>query len=167
MAGGIWKSTDGGENWVDITAGVGLVWPTTFCLDPKNENRIFMTAATAPGKTQGGAYRTIDGGKTWTHVLKDADVAKSGGSGYDHFMSVAVFPDDPKLVYVGTTSHGLWFSRDGGDTWNHYSAFPFANVQSINFHPDDHTKLYLTTFGGGVWVGPHLPPSDPAAARQQ
>ena len=74
-------------------------------------------------------------------------------------MSVAIFPDDPRLVYAGSSSHGLWFSRDGGNTWSHYVAFPFRNAQSINFHPDEHQTLYITTFGGGVWLGPHLPPS--------
>lgn len=158
VAGGLWKSTDGAETWTDITAKAGLVWPTALVVDPKDENRIFLTAATAPGKTQGGVYRTLDGGRTWTHVLTDADVAKSGGSTFDHFMSVAIFPDDTSLIYAGTNGHGLWYSRDGGNTWAHYAAFPFANAQSINFHPGDHRKLYVTTFGGGVWVGPHLPP---------
>jgi photosystem II stability/assembly factor-like uncharacterized protein len=146
-----------GANWTEITAGAGLVWPTNLSIDPKDENRIFLTAATAPGTAQGGVYRTLDGGKTWSRVLNDADVAKTGAPGFDHFMCVAVFPDDPALVYAGTTSHGLWFSRDGGNTWRHYAAFPFHNAQSINFHPHEHRRLYVTTFGGGVWVGPHLP----------
>ncbi len=157
VAGGIWKSTDGGDSWQDITAKPALVWVTAMYLDPKDENIIYMTAATAPGKEQGGVYKTIDGGKTWSKVLDDGRIARSGGSSYDHFMSVAVHPDDANLVYAGTTGHGFWFSRDGGKIWNRYDAFPFGNVQSINFHPVDHKKLYLTTFGGGVWVGPYLP----------
>jgi photosystem II stability/assembly factor-like uncharacterized protein len=157
VPGGIWKSTDGGESWKDITEGIRLVWPTNLVIDPADENRIFMTAATSPGKQQGGVYRTLDAGRTWRHVLTDADVAKSGGDSYDHFMSVAISPGDPQLVYSGSSSHGLWYSLDGGNKWNHRAGFPFKNVQSINFHPVDHRKLYITTFGGGVWVGPHLP----------
>jgi len=161
VPGGIWKSADKAETWTDITSTLALVWPTNFAISPDDENTIYLTAATAPGKAQGGVYKTTDGGKTWKHILKDADFAKTGGSGFEHVMSVTIHPDDRNLVYVGSNAHGLWFSRDAGATWNHYAAFPFKNVQSINVHPDDHTKLYLTTFGGGVWVGPHLPPAQP------
>ena len=157
VPGGIWKSTDGAENWTAISAAPALVWPTNFTFEAENENTIYMAAATAPGKAQGGVYKTSDGGQTWTQVIKDADFAQTGGSSYEHVMSVALYPDDKNLVYAGTNAHGLWYSRDAGATWKRYTAFPFQNVQSINFAPDDHTKLYLTTFGGGVWVGAHLP----------
>jgi hypothetical protein len=90
-------------------------------------------------------------------VLTDADVAQTGGSGYDHFMSVALHPDDGTLVYVGSNAHGLWLSQDGGDGWQHWQSFPFSNVQSVNVDPRDTARLVATTFGGGVWEGPHLP----------
>lgn len=157
VPGGIWKSTDGSENWTDITKGQGIVWSTNLAVDKDDENVIYMTTATAPGKKQGGIFKTTDGGKTWKHILTDAMLAVSGGSGYDHVMSVIIHPDDKNLVYAGTNAHGLWYSKDAGKTWNWYREFPFRNVQSIQVHPKDHHKLYLTTFGGGVWVGPHLP----------
>jgi len=62
--GGLWKSTDGGDSWKDITADQKLAWPTDFALNPEDENTIYLTAATIPGSAQGGGYKTTDGGKT-------------------------------------------------------------------------------------------------------
>ncbi|NOY82791.1 MAG: hypothetical protein GXP31_17470 [Kiritimatiellaeota bacterium] len=157
VPGGLWKSTDGAESWTDMTKNVSLAWPTNFAFDRDDPSRIYITAATIPGSPQGGVYRTTNGGKTWKHVLTDEMLRKSGGAGYDHTMCVFIHPDDKNLVYAGTTSHGLWFSRDGGDTWRHYRAFPFGNAQSIRVGPTNHNLLYVTTFGAGVWTGPHLP----------
>ena len=72
-------------------------------------------------------------------------------------MVVAVQPDDPKLVYAGTTLHGLLYSRDRGESWQAYAAFPFAAVTGVTFDPADRTRMIVTTFGGGVWSGPVLP----------
>ncbi len=157
VPGGLWKSTDGAESWTDIAKRLAPAWPTDFVLDPTDPNRIYITAATIPGSPQGGVYRTTNGGKTWKHVLTDAMLRESGGAGYDHTMCVFIHPDDRDLVYAGTNTHGLWYSRDGGAAWHHYRAFPFRNVQSIRVHPENHRILYITTFGAGAWTGPYLP----------
>ncbi len=157
IPGGVWRSDDGAESWTDISGSLGLVWATNLALDPASDQVLFVTAASAPGHSQGGVYRTLDGGGSWEHVLTDAEVAQTGGASYDHFMSVAIHPDDGSVVYAGSSGHGLWLSQDGGDAWQHWQSFPFSNVQSINVDPRDSSRLVMTTFGGGVWEGPHLP----------
>ncbi|MCK5802393.1 MAG: hypothetical protein KAI66_06150 [Lentisphaeria bacterium] len=157
VPGGIWRSNDNAESWTDISSSLELAWPTNLALDPADDQVLFVTAATAPGKPQGGVYRTLDGGVTWEHVLTDADVASSGGASYDHFMSVTMHPDDSSIVYAGTNAHGLWLSQNGGATWSHWQAFPFSNAQSVTVDPRDTSRIFVTTFGGGVWEGPHLP----------
>lgn len=160
VPGGIWKSEDGGESWRHISAGSNLNWHTTsMLLNPEDENEMLVTATSPPGHwLEGGLYRTRDGGKSWKHILTDRQLAQAaGGDSFDHTMSVAVHPDDPDLIYVGTTHHGLVYSRNGGRTWESYEQFPFNIVQSINFPPGDHSRIVVTTFGAGVWEGPHLP----------
>ncbi len=72
-------------------------------------------------------------------------------------MMVKLHPDNPDLVYFGAEGHGLWFSSDAGATWRVYKEFPFRSVQNVAFDPADHTLMYVSTFGAGIWKGPHLP----------
>jgi photosystem II stability/assembly factor-like uncharacterized protein len=158
--GGVWKSTDGGGTWTSISNGVDLVWwATNFALDPEDEDVMYVSAGSSEGHwMQGGIYKTVDGGGSWAHVLTDEMIHDAGGGGsYEQTMAVALHPQDSRLVYAGTSRNGLLFSQDGGATWRHYAQFPAATVQSINFDPADMTRIIVTTFGQGVFEGPHLP----------
>ncbi len=157
VPGGLWKSTDGGDNWTDLTKDLKLHWPGNFAVNPENPNVIYLTAATIPGGREGGVYGTTDGGKTWTRLLKDEDFAATGGAGYVHCFYVNIDPSNPDHVYLGTNGHGLWFSADAGKTWKRVEDFPFASVTNVTFDPDDANAMYVCTFGGGVWRGPRLP----------
>ncbi len=157
VPGGLWKSTDGGENWTDITASAKLLWPTYFAIDPRDENVIYISAATAAGGgSQGGLYKTTDGGTTWKHILTDADLAKFCPPSYTHGMTVQLHPDNPDIIYYGGT-HSLWFSKDGGGSFVPYKKFPFLNVQHVTVDPKDPKTIFVSTFGGGVWKGPAEP----------
>jgi hypothetical protein len=152
--GGIWVSGDQGRNWRHISKGSQLNrWATAFAFDPADEQVLYVAASTPQGGTgAGGVYKTNDGGKNWVQVLKDSDVRRlSGGDSYDHHMAVAVHPKIPGLVFSGTTLHGLFYSKDGGKDWIWCRDFPFANAQSISFDPRDPDRIFVTTFGAGVW----------------
>lgn len=169
IPGGLWKSPDGGNSWQNLTAGSPLAWwATNLAFDPADPRTLFVSAATAPGHwLEGGIYRTTDGGRGWKHVLSDKGIQKAaGGDSFDHTMAVAIHPGDPRLVYAGTTLHGLLYSRDGGESWKQYAAFPFAAVTGITFDPANHARMVVTTFGGGVWAGPILPEKEHAAHQQ-
>ena len=157
VPGGIWKSTDGGETWADITSELKLAWPANFTVHPENPEVIYLTAATIPNGRIGGVYKTTDGGKSWTRILKDEDFAAAGGAGYVHCLFINLHPDKRDYVYLGTGSHGLWMSPDAGKTWKLFENFPFRSVTNVTFDPADRTVMYVTTFGGGVWRGNYLP----------
>ncbi len=157
VAGGLWKSTDGGGTWMDLTKALNLGWPASFAVNPENPDVIYLTAATFPDGPQGGVYGTTDGGKTWTHLMKDADFAKSGGSGFVHCLYVNIHPTKPDLVYIGTTTHGLWASQDAGKTWKRFEKLPFGPCSNVTFDPANQEIMYVSTFGGGIWKGNYLP----------
>lgn len=128
---GVYKSTDGGENWTNL----GLKNSeriVKILVDPTNTDTAFVCAT---GKlwsdsTERGVYKTTDGGKTWTHVLKGANLS-TGCS------MMSMDEQNPKTIYAGMwdfrrkgwtfrsggenetapSSSGLFKSTDGGATW--------------------------------------------------
>lgn len=132
VAGGIWKSSDGGDTWVELTQGLRITWLNGFCVHPEDPDIVLFAAATTPREAQGGVHRTIDGGETWQHVLTDADM----GVAYTHGLFVDFHPDDPNIVYHSSLA-GFWLSRDGGTTWEVREEVPFGVPHRVAFDPRD------------------------------
>ena len=157
--GGLWRSSDKGATWRHLTKGSLLCrWATAFAFDPKDEKVIYVTAATPQGGVGvGGVYKTMDGGTTWFQILDDKGAQRlvPGGASYDHFMAVAVHPDNPRLIFCGATLKGLYVSLDGGSplSWRWCEDFPFASIQNISFDPRDSDVIYISSMGAGVWTG--------------
>jgi len=122
-AGGVWKTTDGGTYWENIsdgyfnTAAIGAL-----AVSDSDPNVIY--AGTGESTIRGnvshgdGVYKSTDGGQTWANV---------GLGDTRHIAKVRVHPHNPDLVYVAALGHawgpnperGLYRSRDGGATWEH------------------------------------------------
>jgi len=121
VGGGLWKTTDSGENWTPVTDGlitaasVGAV-----AVSESNPDVVFIgTGETCirgnimPGD---GVYRSRDAGKTWTHV----------GFKESHGISkIRIHPTNPDIIYVASfgkysvpsEERGVFKSTDGGTTW--------------------------------------------------
>ncbi len=157
VPGGLWVSKNGGDSWTDITASIKFPRPTDFAVDPNDDKVIYVNASTIPGAEIGGIYKTSDGGAGWKRLMTDADFGKWSSPSYYEGSTVNLHPDDANIVYVGTESHGLWYSTDAGKTFLPYESFPFGSPQNVAFDPADHKTMIVTTFGGGAFKGPYLP----------
>lgn len=120
--GGVWKTTDGGNTWNNIsdgyfnTTGIGDI-----TVAPSDPNIIYVGTGESPVRgvktSHGdGLYKSIDGGKTWKHL---------GLEKTRHISDVYVHPKDPDMVYVAAQGNpwgpneerGVYLSEDGGETF--------------------------------------------------
>lgn len=149
--GGLWRSTDQGETWTEITQSVRLVYPKEFAIDPRNPQRILIATTQAAGGEAAGLWETTDGGTTWTQILSTRQTGKELYS-YIHSGEVTFHPTDPNLIYYSTKTHGLWFSRDNGVSWQRLRGIPRLGTGAVTIDPDDPDLIYITSVG--LWKGP-------------
>ena len=156
--GGLYRSTDGGETWTDITAS-RFSWPTDMAIVDASTIYVSAAAGNGYGNDQSLIWKTTDGGTTWTQMLSDASsqIQNWHTPSYAHTNSVDLFPGNPNIVFCSSGYHGLWVSLDAGATWSPYPNLPFQGPTNVSFDPADPTMMYVTTFGGGVWKGWYLP----------
>lgn len=152
--GGIYKSTDGGQNWQQLTKGLpeGIV-QANVSICQADPNRLYSSVAT---KTAVGIYRSDDGGQSWTQATTDTRPAGRIGGGD---LSVPrVDPKNPDTVYV--TSTVTWKSTDGGKTWTGFRGAPGGDdYQNMWINPNDPEIILLvsdqgalvTVNGGKTW----------------
>ncbi len=121
VGGGLWKTVDGGENWLPVTDGqiksasVGAV-----AVSESNPDIVFIGMGEScirgnimPGD---GVYKSADAGKTWTHV---------GFAESQAISRVRIHPTNPNIVFVASfgkygapsDERGVFKSTDGGKTW--------------------------------------------------
>jgi photosystem II stability/assembly factor-like uncharacterized protein len=149
---GLYRSRDGAETWDRISPATPWLYPKDFSVHPRDSSRILVGVCDAGrGDVSGGLYQTADAGRTWNRIGRQGSQTFGG---YFH-------PSRPDWLYMtlteGAPGPGIWLSRDNGKAWTPFAEVPFANIQRTHFDPRTPGRMYLTTFGGSVWVGPEEP----------
>ena len=127
---GIYKSTDGGENWTNV----GLKDSehiAKILVDPADSDTVYACAAGQlwDDSSERGVYKTTDGGKTWRKVLAGANLSTG-------CAMLSANAQEPKTIYAsmwdfrrqawtfrsGGPGSGLFKSTDGGEHWTEFTA---------------------------------------------
>lgn len=129
---GVYKSTDGGENWTN--AGLkNSERISKILIDPKDGNTVYVCV---PGRLWNdsedrGVYKTTNGGQSWTQILKGANLS-TGCS------MMSMNPRDPKTIFAG-----MWDFRRKG--WTFRSGGESSSAPSGS-------GFFRTTDGGATWT---------------
>ena len=116
VAGGIWKTTNGGNSWSPLNDFLANIAVTTMTFDPSNPSTIYAGTGegffNADGVRGAGIFKSTDSGATWTRLP-----ATASNTNFFFVNDIVVSPANPQNVYAATRS-GVWRSLDGGSTWN-------------------------------------------------
>ncbi len=147
--GALYRSIDGAETWKKRNLPEGVNGPTNIIVDSDNQNRLLLATWGRYGKTEfspnrgGGIYLSEDDGDTWTAVLtKDQhihDITRDERNG---------------VFYAAGFNSSAYRSEDRGESWERIKGYNFKWGKRVQPDPYDADKVYVITFGGGVWHGP-------------
>jgi len=141
---GIFKSTDGGDTWTEITRNPGLpkddLGRIGLAHSKAKPNRI---SALIDSKEKNGLYRSEDGGKTWTWLTDHTGITQRPF----YYYHLHASPHDGDELWVA--SNKLWQSFDGGKTWKQRSGTK-DDFHDIQFDPNDKDRMIITHDGGAM-----------------
>jgi len=131
--GGVYKSSDQGETWAEVSQGITAAVIESVAVDPQNSNYIYA------GEGNGHFYRTQDGGATWQRDYL-------GGFGVS---DIAVDPLNSQNIYAAD-GLDLLKSTDQGETFNRINQVQDAECIAITPHAS--SPIYVgASFGHGIY----------------
>src|ERR1700727_535515 len=161
--GGVWKTTDAGDTWHSIwddqpTGSIGSI-----AVSFSNPDILYVASGEGlarPDLSVGdGVYKSIDAGKTWTHLgLRDGQ----------QIGQIAIDPHDPNRVFVAVTGHpygpnkerGLYRTTDGGKTFqNVLFVDEFTGASEVQIDPNHSDVVYAGMWERQEGEGAHGPGS--------
>jgi photosystem II stability/assembly factor-like uncharacterized protein len=138
--GGFYKSTDGGEHFTKITAGLPseLIGKANLAVTAANPNRVYALVEAKPG---GGLYRSEDAGQTWTLVNSQGALIQRPF----YYATLGADPTNADVVYAGAES--FFKSTDGGKTFSLLRT-PHGDNHDIWINPKDGNVMIQANDGG-------------------
>jgi len=124
-SGSLYKSTDGGNTWVDVGSKISSSSFMTYAIlvDISNSNTIYAG-------TSIGLYKSTDSGSTWNKIADSS-------TNY-----IVIDPSDSKTVYIGT-KNGAFKSVDSGTIWQQITAIPYSSNYPIAINPSNSSTVYI------------------------
>ena len=151
-SGGIWKTINGGDSWMNIGDELPSLTYGAIAIDPNNPEIIYAGAgefvatfySLYAGSFEGdGLYKSTDGGQTWNQIT-------NGFGGITQFGDLDVSPHNSNTVIAALgggvwhrgdlTNEGIWLSTNAGENWTR--TLVAGDASDVIFHPTDPNIVY-------------------------
>ena len=137
----LWKSTDGGDTWQEITGNKGLPKGTIgiigIAVSPVNSQRVWVILE----NENGGVFRSDDGGKTWKKTNSERKLRQRAW----YYSRIYADTQDEDRLYVMNVSYHR--SKDGGKTFETFRA-PHGDHHDLWIAPEDNQRMIIADDGG-------------------
>jgi photosystem II stability/assembly factor-like uncharacterized protein len=140
---GLFKSTDGGENWTELTRNPGMpkgvIGRIGVAVAGTDSSRVYALVEA----DDGGVYRSDDGGKTWAKTNEDRKLRQRA------FYYTHIFADPQNADTVYGLNTGVYKSVDGGKTFNIVLRPPHGDNHDLWLDPTNPRRMIESNDGGG------------------
>ncbi len=147
---GVFKSTNAGVSWTDISDPGMFYWTKDLIIDENDptQNTFYCCVFSGwggPPNGLGGIYKTTNRGTSWTKINSS-----------DRVESCTINPNNPNEMYFSTESEGLWMTSNlnvASPVFTKVANYPFMHPVRMFFNPNNENELWVTSFGNGLKMG--------------
>ena len=140
---GLYKSTDGGDNWTELTHNAGMpegpIGKIGVTVSPADPNRLWAIVEA----NEGGVFRSDDGGASWSLTNNERKLRQRNF----YYSRIYADPFDRDVVYGLNT--GLYKSTDGGETFDIRIQVPHGDNHDLWIDPNNPLRMANANDGGG------------------
>ncbi len=139
--GGVFRSDDGGKTWKELPGAHGHSI-RALAMAASDHNTLVFGALD-------GIFRSSDGGSTWQRITPENPEVTENHASMKNFVSVAIDPQNPDVIYGGTR-HLAWKTSDGGKNWHNIKdgMLDDSDVFSIIIDPKTPSRVYASACSG-------------------
>jgi len=153
-AGGLWRTTDGGNNWSSLSPNISSPAISGIAIDPGNTNILYILTGDGDSNISGlvedfgymrlsiGVLKSTNGGSTWQKTADFPGADYSTLVGYRLIMH----PSNANILYA-CTNQGIFVTINGGDSWG--LSIGNGRFYDMAFQPGSGTVCYATSIRNG------------------